>query len=175
MKKIANDSTPESKHVPTRSEFITWWVDLEPDLLRMARGLGVRDASQDIVQDVAVLALRNYERFSEPTDFKKWARARTYWFSLNHLTKHKPGVDLDTVLAVLGVGPSQELDAVAIELREHIVKLPTRQRECIERSLRGESPNDIARELGIDTATVRSLLRFARRTLFRRMQEGETT
>jgi RNA polymerase sigma factor (sigma-70 family) len=172
MNKIAGDSTPESKNVPTRSEFIAWWARTEPDLLRIARSLGLRDAAQDVVQDVAVLALMRYQRFSDVAEFGKWARARTRWFSLDQLTKSKSEVDLDAILATAGVMAMQEPNATAAELRKLIEKLPARQRETVERSLRGQSPSEIGNDLGIDPSTVRSLLRFARRTLFRRMQEG---
>jgi RNA polymerase sigma factor (sigma-70 family) len=174
MSKAASTFTAESKRVPGRSEFAKWWAEAEPDLLRMALGFGLGDNARDIVQDVAVLALMQSERFSEFEEFKKWARARIHWLSLDELTRRRRlGTDLDDVIATVRVGPTQEQMTTAAELRKCVQKLPNRQREAMKRCLQGKSVTEIARELGIVAATVRSLLRFARRALFRQLSEGE--
>lgn len=174
MSKAASTFTAGSKRVLGRSEFVKWWAEVEPDLLRMALSFGLRDNARDIVQDVAVLALMQYTRFSEFEEFKKWARARIYWLSLDELaSRTRVGTNLDTVIATVGVGPTQEQMTIATELRERIEKLPARQREAMKRLLQGQSATEIARDLGVVTATVRSLLRFARRALFRQLVEGE--
>lgn len=156
------------------SEFIQWWAKTEPDLLRMARSFGLRETAEDVVQDVAIIAIKQRQRFSEFTEFRKWARARTYWLSLDQLaTQAKKGTSLDAVISTAAVGPEQEQMASMGELWEHIQKLPPKQREVIRRSLHGQSVEDMAGGLGVASATIRSLLRFARLNLSRQMVEGE--
>jgi RNA polymerase sigma factor (sigma-70 family) len=156
------------------SEFIQWWAETEPDLLRMARSFGLRETAEDVVQDVAIIALKQRQRFSELTEFRKWARARTYWLSLDQLAAQaKKGTSLDAVISSAAVGPEQEQMATMAELWEHIQKLPPKQREVMGRSLHGQSVEEMAGGLAVASATIRSLLRFARLNLLRQMSEGE--
>ncbi len=60
--------------------FGQWWVELEPELLRAARRYGAKAGEpQDIVQDLAVVAVKNYARFSEKEEFRRWAFAKIHW------------------------------------------------------------------------------------------------
>jgi len=122
-----------------------------------------------------VLAVRQYEQFTDFSEFRKWVRARLYWLALDDWSSRaRISTSLDQVIAGLGTKPVQEELVMAAELRRRIEELPGRQREVMKRTLQGESVAEIAHDLNIASATVRSLLRFARRALFRRFTEGES-
>lgn len=163
----------QSHGVPHGNEFVGWWREIEPDLLRKAMKFGLGDRARDVVQDVAVLALM-HEGFSDLEQFTKWASARVYWLSLDRLQgAAKTRTNSEIVLGKIGVAPAQERSVMAEELWRGVQQLPARQRHAMKKSLQGGSTDEIARELHVTTATVRSLLRFARRALFRQLTEGE--
>lgn len=147
--------------------FIEWWTKLEPSLLRVARWhLRSDEGAQDVVQDVAVLALRNADRFADAGEFQKWAYARLHWLVLGRrrafgATKQGKMKALDEVSEPWAL-PTQLNTTIIGDL---ISKLPVRQRAVLERTLEGASDREIAETLNVDEATVRSLRRFARKRM----------
>jgi len=140
---------------------------MEPNLLRAARRhFPSSDTSQDVVQDVAVLAIRNAHRFKDSGEFQKWAYARLRWLVLDQLQasasaqRGKPKA-LDEI-SEPWVLPTQ-LNATIIS--ELISKLPLRQRIVLQKTVEGASDKEIAASLNINDATVRSLRRFARKRM----------
>ena len=152
--------------VAEHKEFARWWVKAEPVLFRLA-SYYVRspDAARELVQDIAVLALRNLTRFTSDKEFYSWANARLHWLALDELRIRKsrhPGPGRPTPQFT---EPRQEQDLLIRELLGFIEKLPSRQREALLGMLEGKPNETIARNLEISEATVRSLQRFARKRL----------
>lgn len=145
-------------------QFGQWWVELEPELLRAARRYGASAGEpQDIVQDLAVMAIKNYARFSEREEFRRWALARIHWLLLDGI-RSRQGVSVEDVSTALIVGsePNQESEVLAHEMLELVRALPKRQLKVILRTIQGYSAKAIATEMKITESTVRSLRRFGR-------------
>ena len=144
-------------------DFAQWWVELEPEMLRAARryGSSINDPD-DVVQDLAVLALKHDYKFSEKEDFKRWAFARIHWLLLDRLRARR-GVSVEMLPELtLPEGPNQEKEVIADEILQLVRTLPKRQLNVIWRTIQGHSVESIAKEMGISEATVRSLRRFGR-------------
>jgi RNA polymerase sigma factor (sigma-70 family) len=147
----------------TKSEFLKWWAELEPVLLKKAhwyrQGLG--DA-QDAVQDIALLALQNYQRFDEKSEFRKWALARLHWRLLDEF-RHKKHLHIESMEDIAAPTAATPEDQIAFgNLMESLETLPPRQQEVIRMTIQGYSSALIAKHMDINEATVRSLRRFAR-------------
>ncbi len=143
-------------------EFGQWWAESEPELLGAARRQGIDpDNSRDVVQDLAVLAIKNYQRFSEKEEFRRWAFARLHWLILDRfrLAQRAAGGSADVEVPV---DAKQENETLVREMLELVGTLPTRQRQVMMMTIQGHSPAAIAAKLGITGATVRSLRRFGR-------------
>jgi RNA polymerase sigma factor (sigma-70 family) len=155
-------------------DFARWWVELEPELLRAARkyGSSVSDPD-DVVQDLAVLAVKQHRRFSEKEDFRRWAFARIHWLLLDRLRSRR-GISMELLPDVaLPSGPNQEKEVVADEILELVKSLPKRQLRVIWRTIQGYPVDAIANEMGISEATVRSLRRFGRSHLATRLAKKD--
>ncbi len=145
-------------------------------LIRWANRLtGDPEAARDIVQKVA-LAMWEYRRFQDEEHFKKWSIQKVRWFSIDYVRTRKRERNLiarDADVNGLTEGPTQERDQAISELREAIAFLPERQRNVAVRYyVQDQSVREIARDLDIEEATVRSLLRHARSALARRLGGG---
>jgi RNA polymerase sigma factor (sigma-70 family) len=146
-------------------EFGEWWVDIEPELLNAARRYGgAAGDPKDVVQDLAVLAVKNYRKFSERDEFRRWAFARLHWLLLDGIRSRKRGLG-DSSDMILATEPSQENELFAREMLELVRTLPKRQLKVISRTIQGQSVEDIAKEMNIAQPTVRSLRRFGRNQL----------
>lgn len=150
------------------AEFARWWSAAERNLRRQAQRFG--PGVEDLLQDVALLSLQHRDRFSRLEDFQSWAHARLRWLALDRLREVKR---LSQELSEPAAEGNQLGQVLADELRRAVLSLPPRQREVMVRQIRGESTSEIARALGIGTASVRSLVRFARQALLARLREDE--
>lgn len=109
-----------------------------------------------------MLAVRNYAKFSERQEFRRWAFARIHWLLLDRVRAPR-GVSLeDLPNLIFPAKPNQEEKVHAQEILELVGTLPKRQFKVILRTIQGHSVRDIAEEMKISEATVRSLRRFAR-------------
>src|SRR5882762_5338411 len=144
-------------------DFAQWGVELEPEMLRAARryGSSINDRD-DVVQDVALLALKRHDKFSEKEDFRRWAFARIHWLLLDRLRARR-GVSVEVLPELtLPEAPNQEKEVIADEILKLVRTLPKRQLEVIWGTIQGHPVKAIAKEMGISEATVRSLKRFGR-------------
>ena len=147
-------------------DFVQWWVDLEPELLRAAGRYGLQAGeSQDVVQDLAVIAIEDYQRFSLQEEFRRWAFARIHWLLLDGLRSQKRRSKKAAADLVIATEPVQETELFADEILELIETLPKRQLKVMLRTIYGDSDEDIANEMKIKETTVRSLKRFGRSRL----------
>jgi RNA polymerase sigma factor (sigma-70 family) len=149
-------------------QFEDWWTRISPSLLRVvARIIGAR--ASDAVQDVAVLALRNVERFESYEDFARWCHVRAKWLALDELarSRRRPEEPIEAVAAELIAEQRSDLG----ELLPFIEKLPEQQRAVVVYKLMGYRTDEIARSLRIQDSAVRSHWRFAQQSLSRMLSD----
>ncbi len=149
------------------NEFVDWWVAVEPELLRTARRYNITaEAARDVIQDVAVLSIREHAKFTNKHDFHQWVHARLHWLLLDEIrAKRARTVETSDSSLERSIPPTQEKDLILSEVWRLVNHLPKRQRAAMLGMLEGYSPADIARELQVEVATVRSLQRFAKKRL----------
>lgn len=142
--------------------FEDWWPRIEPSLRRVLARFSPITAF-DTVQDVAVLALRNWDRFSSYEDFARWCHVRAKWLALDELarTRRRPKVPIETVDARLTINESPDFsDMISL-----VERLPQRQREVVSYMLLGYKTGEVARFMKITDSAVRSHWRFAQASL----------
>lgn len=122
-----------------------------------------RAKSFDTVQDVAVLALRNWGRFASYEDFARWCHVRAKWLALDELAQARrhPEEPIEFAGKQLAASDTSEL----AEILPLIEKLPLRQREVVSYKLLGYRTDEIARVMKIAESAVRSHWRFAQHAL----------
>lgn len=157
------------------NEFVNWWVIIEPELLRTARRYNISaEAARDVVQDVAVLSIRDYARFTNQHDFRQWVHARLHWLLLDEVRENRAkAVETSEIALEHSIPPTQEKDLIISEIQRLVDQLPKRQRAAMIGMLEGRSPTTIAREMNVEVATVRSLQRFAKKRLVQLLTEQE--
>jgi RNA polymerase sigma factor (sigma-70 family) len=149
------------------TKFERWWGQIEPALQRVLfRIVGAR--AVDVVQDVAVLALRNFDRFDTYEDFARWCTVRGKWLSLDELARDRrhPMEPIETVETQLDAADQSQL----ADVLSQVDRLPDRQRSVVVYKLMGYRTDEIARVMKIQESAVRSHWRFARQTLSDRMR-----
>ena len=155
------------------SAFLEWWLKVEAHLLQALRKKGLAiDVAQDIIQEVAVIVVRevqaagSYEeflgRFRSLPEFLSWTRVRAGWLLLDKLRLDRRLRTAISKEQTASEPAQQEWTAYIEELRALIKDLPERQRHAITGLLEGLPPAEIARQMGISSASVRSLQRFGR-------------
>ena len=145
-----------------------WWVAAEPFLHRASRRYSITvQAREDLIQDVAVLALRQPpSRWPSAEEFRRWALARLHWLMLDYVMAARQSRLMP--LAPERVVPhaaEQESRVVAIDLLGLIARLPPRQAIVLSGLAAGRSAEELAAALEVSPATIRSLARFARQRL----------
>jgi len=146
--------------------FQKWWSKIAPNLTNVARRI-VGSQGSDIIQDVGVLAVRNWGRFSQYDDFARWCYIRTKWLALDELARIK---------RQQGYSPA-EADTIAVSLEENLIQdlepliqeLPDRQRQVVLDKLSGYATSKIATRMQISESSVRSHWRFAQQNLVRKI------
>ncbi len=149
-------------------QFEQWWTRVHPTLLPpVARMIGAR--ANDTIQDVAVLALRHFERFASYDDFARWCHVRAKWLALDELARSRrhPQEPIESVAGNLAAEQRSDL----VDLVPFIEELPQRQRAVVVYKIMGYRTDEIARFLGIQDNAVRSHWRFAQQSLARRMRD----
>lgn len=165
---------------PQDEAFETWWVQTYPRLLATVIRWGAsQDQAEDILQDVAVLALRASEKqeLQDEESFKQWLYRHTRWKFMDHLrrrSRQRRADAEDSTGATPFQGPDQETVArLKRVLDTALHRLPERQLTVMRLALLGFSSQEIAERLEIKPATARSHLRFARNRLAELLKEQE--
>jgi RNA polymerase sigma factor (sigma-70 family) len=161
-------SPPRSKESEER--FVSWWLGVESRVIALgARFLGSRDAALDLAQDIAVVALDQFDVFKSQSHFDGWVLRRAKWVALDalrlerlHKAKAEREAQLQQEEAATEYGSSQDAGLDIEEVTAALSRLPERQRLAIEGAIAGDSTGQIAERMAISEATVRSLIRFAR-------------
>lgn len=143
--------------------FLAWWTEIEPAVVSLGRRLlGTIEAARDLAQDVAVGALLRFGEIRDANHFRAWVLTRARWLALDRIRAQRRTVYGGEDSWPERPAPSGSENYDAGELLRLVGALPERQKAVMMRSIAGESVADIAAELGITPATVRSLLRHAR-------------
>jgi RNA polymerase sigma factor (sigma-70 family) len=155
-------------------DFVAWWVEVEANLLRVARRYNVStETARDIVQDLAVLAIRNLDHFANELHFRHWVYSRLHWLMLDELRKQKHQFQPLEDTKERSVPPDQERKLIMHEILGFISELPKQQQAALRGMLEGHSTKAIAKEIKVSEATVRSLQRYARKSLINLLTERE--
>ena len=145
---------------------------LHPDLLRYARSLGASASdAEDLVSTVFVRGCEHKDRLDELSD----AQLRAYCFRMvknawiDLLRKRRP----ETLVEAVREGESVWDDVSGLYVEQLLERLPLNLRDCVyRRYVLEENSSQIAQELGIPAATVRTRLRSAV-IILRRIQKEE--
>lgn len=160
-----------------REQFEGWWLESQKRLLARATWLtGSPDRGLDLVQDLAVLALRQFDRrpFSTAEEFSRWAYLRLRWMALDRLRLNQRRGSESLSARVQDPPTSREVSAILLSaLKRGLRDLPTRQKTVLKRVWAGRTTREIAADLGITEATVRSSLRHARLRLAGHLPSSE--
>lgn len=143
-------------------------------LFLRSQGVPMVDAA-DCVQETMIAAFRQWDEITHPYPWcrrvalRRWSR-RTVRDACPTDDPERSGAPL------ISAGP----DVARFEQHHEVLRwldlLPARQRQVMAWTYDGAGPKEIARELGLDAATVRSNLRKARVNLLRHMhlEEGDS-
>jgi RNA polymerase sigma-70 factor (ECF subfamily) len=133
------------------------------------------DAADDVTQDVLIGLEQRVKHFDGRSRFSTWLFAVTRNVALSQRRRDQRRLELlehhvavDDAPAASTVDPDQATLAALVLL--YFDTLPRRQRQIFELAdIRGLTPAEIARELGMEQVTVRAHLFKARRTIRGRM------
>ena len=149
-------------------KFNDWWHRLRPALQNtLARLVGAE--SQDILQDVSIMAVTRFSEFGRYEDFRRWAFKRANWLALDELARRRRFVDDVGEIVAGTVGSGDEPDREHI--RSLVDRLPLRQQQVTLDLLDGFTTKEVARRHDIAVATVRSLWRHAKQRLIALMEQ----
>jgi RNA polymerase sigma-70 factor, ECF subfamily len=135
------------------------------------------DAADDVAQDVLIGLERRVRKFDGASRFSTWLFAVTRNAALSERRRgQRRAMLLDQRGLLSGVDDAPAADPDAETLAQLVLQyfdaLPRRQRQIFEMTdVRGLTPAEAARELGMQQATVRAHLFKARQTIRRQMLE----
>jgi RNA polymerase sigma-70 factor (ECF subfamily) len=139
---------------------------------------GDDDAADDVAQDVLISLERRVRKFSGASKFSTWLFAVTRNVALTQRRREERRAEIleGQVGPALDVVQTAEPDLDTVRLGELVLfyfdRLSGRQRQIFELAdIRGMTPAEIARELGMQQVTVRAHLFKARRAIRERMLE----
>ncbi|MFF0533586.1 sigma-70 family RNA polymerase sigma factor [Nocardia amikacinitolerans] len=157
-------STRVTPDVEQREAFRDFYRDFTPKLVAFLIQHGARTVdAADVVQETMLLAWRNWSTIEHP---KTWART----VASRKLVRRIASITEDLIAepeqsALLGSSHQVDNWVEQHDLVRVMAALPPRQRQVMAWTLAGYKPSEIAEQLALDPATVRSNLRQARKTL----------
>lgn len=135
----------------------------------VTQGARVADAT-DIAQDTMFKLWKSWSKIDNPLPWARVVAGREYVRRFSALEEDH--IDCDEHSALLG-SASEIDDWIETETyQEALTALPTRQRQILVWTMEGYQPTEIARELQLKAATVRSNLRKARRAVALHLTKG---
>jgi len=129
--------------------------------------------ADDLVQETAIRAYRNFDSFKPDGSFKNWCFTilKNTFISKYHSEKKKNVVTTPIEELDYAIAPNLKLDKAdnnSIQLnrlKESIEELNSKSKEPITMFVEGFSYKEIARYLGIPIGTVKSRINFAKKKL----------
>ena len=144
-----------------QERFLAWWAPVEGTVVAIAtKILGSSDLAAEVAQDIAVAAWQKLSQFDTAEDLQRWCVKHSKWLALDRLRLRQRRLGLLRRHAGRSRPPSPPADEI-LDLAEQVDRLPGRQRRVIEAYFEGRSDGQVAAELGVERATVRSLRRHA--------------
>ena len=152
---------------------------LRPLMLRIGRDyFGSADDAEDVAQEALVQLWQYCERLDEGRNVEALAvrvakNCCVNWTRRQHLTLVRQPDGMDETTASPHLSPHEEVERQEgiCALDEALSHLQPRERLLFEmRQVEGLSTEDIARETGIQKASVQSMIAMARRKLFNEMK-----
>ncbi len=144
-----------------QERFLAWWAPVEGTIVAIAmKILSSSDLAAEVAQDIAVAAWQGRSRFDTAEDLQRWCVKRGKWLALDRFRLRKRRLGLLRRYTARLRPPSPPADDI-LDLAEHVDRLPDRQRRVIKAYFEGRSDGQVAAELGVERATVRSLRRYA--------------
>jgi RNA polymerase sigma-70 factor (ECF subfamily) len=143
-----------------------------------ARFTDDEDTADDVAQDVLISLGRRVRHFHGASRFSTWLFAVTRNVALSKRRRESRRAELLDRHATLAIAttdepPDPDTQRLAALVLEYFDRLPRRQRQIFELAdIRGMSPAEIARELGMQQVTVRAHLFKARRAIRERMLQN---
>ncbi|MEV0027843.1 sigma-70 family RNA polymerase sigma factor [Nocardia sp. NPDC050793] len=150
--------------VEQREAFRAFYRDFTPKLVAFLIQHGARTVdAADIVQETMMLAWRNWSTIEHPKTWTRTVASRNLVRRIASITEDLIAEPEQSAL----LGSSHEVDdwVAQHDLVREMAALPPRQRQMMAWTLAGYKPGEIAEQLTLDPATVRSNLRKARKTL----------
>jgi RNA polymerase sigma factor (sigma-70 family) len=156
-----------------QERFAEWVRKATPLVLSSIRRFGGSAAdAEDILQDTLIGVLPHLPKIESFEAFVSFVRMRSRWRSFDVWRSRRLGGVSRTESLALHPEAMERVDVGDPEsnlrqkqLWEAVQKLPLRSRQVVERAAQGMSSMEIAREMNIAPASVRSLLRHARHRL----------
>jgi RNA polymerase sigma-70 factor (ECF subfamily) len=158
-------------------------VRFEPELIRRARQLAGSDAeARDLVQDTFERAMRAARTPGNLHEFRPWMlrMLTNLWIDRVRVTKRRRNVPLtDSLFVQPDIGRESSLRpwrcTTLDDVKTALEQVPEPHRSAYRKhTMEGRSYHELARELGVPTATVGTRILRARRCL-RQILEGKLT
>jgi RNA polymerase sigma-70 factor (ECF subfamily) len=160
-----------------QQRFVQWWPSVERDIYAAASAYLSHFEIEDIAQAVAAAIWSRFSEFNDEEHVRRWGRIRARWLAIDRLRsrrKESPVADLSLALDDRGPAPGADEkvpdETGRLALLKAINCLPQKQREVSVLLMQGVTTAQVAKRLGIDTATVRSHFRHARYRLSMEMK-----
>ncbi|MBD5347473.1 MAG: RNA polymerase sigma factor [Bacteroides sp.] len=162
------------------SKFERQLLSLQTNLLNFAYTLTLnRDDAEDLVQDTALKALDNEDKYVEGTNFKAWIfTVMRNVFINNYRRSSRAAVivdsseDLYQINVPVDGAESNPDDSYSIkEISEVVNSFPDEYRIPVTMHLAGYHYAEIAQRLGVPTGTIKSRIFYARKRLARLLKD----
>ena len=160
-----------------KEEFVEWWETARPELgkvLAPASSAG-KVEQDDLEQDLAYLAWIRRSHFTDFEHFRRWLMLHARWRLIDELRARSQRAHKHQIakLQETATEPVQEHKVMFRELSKAVESLAPQQRAVIQGLLEGKSQRELAAELKVKEATVRSLGRFGRARLAAILDKGD--
>ncbi len=147
--------------------FSQWWTKIQKRVLSIAQQYMELGEVEDLAQDVAIAAYQQIDSFNDENHFNAWVTNCARWFSIDRFrSRNQRATDSldsdDSLDSVVSTRATQDISTWLSEVKEAFETLPHSQREALRLWAEGYSSKEIAVQLGVKEATVRSLRRHAR-------------
>ena len=169
----------EGKPIEIDEKQLGQWLETAyPLVLQAVQRLGLsRTQAEDVVQDALIGLLDGIRKFKSYEMFVAYLRTSARWRALDswrrRVREPTPESQLSEAdrIRYMEHADSDQTDSIVYrrELEQKIEELPKRSRDVVTLTISGLDSFEIAKKLGVKPASVRSLLRFARYRLAKRI------